>query len=96
VTARGDWYISAKAVWDYVRIQRWPETEESFAKAEDALLDISCKGEARFALAQDNGLLQYKTGRKHHRIRLLVSTKERAEGDKRQVVAVLPAFHKTT
>ena len=88
---RGNWYISARAVRDYCEILGWNgDNDSDFARAEDALFAIAPT--AHFVMRQTNGLLQYRTGRAHGRIRLLVSDKPRPEGPANQVVRVLPAY----
>lgn len=87
---KGDWYITMKAVEDYCALRGWDsEDDELFVRAEDELLEIAAT--AHLVMRQDNGLLQYRTGRKYGRIRLLVSDTPRPEGEKNQVVAVLPS-----
>lgn len=87
--ARGPWYISASAVHDLIRLRGWPDNDESFARAEDYLLALSESGAAKLKGQTEGGLLRYETGRPHGRIRLLVSTAERSEGDLPQLVQVL-------
>lgn len=83
---RGQWYITAKAVRDYIRIRRWTDTEDSFARAEDDIIDMIKS--AHFVALQDNGLERWRTGRRHGRLTLLVSIEIRKEGDLPQLVEI--------
>jgi len=70
----GPWYISVRAVREYLAIVRRQESEESFARAEGELADMAQKLVERGAEPRrlDSGLLQYRGGRPP-RLRLSVS-----------------------
>lgn len=88
---KGPWYISARAVHEYLDIVGRPRTDEVFFAAEHELVDITTRVVERGAEARElpSGLLQYRGGRPL-RLRLIVSTEARPEGPARQLVSVLP------
>ncbi|MBN1610856.1 MAG: hypothetical protein JW940_29765 [Polyangiaceae bacterium] len=88
MTIRGPWYLSARAVRDYLVLTgRDPKDEDAFASGEDELAELVRR--AQFVRTQDNGLQQWRlTGTP--RLRLLVSTRARPEGNLPQLVRVLP------
>ena len=88
---RGPWYISARAVREYLAVVGRPQTEEAFFAAEQELVDITTRVVERQAEPRElpSGLLQYRGGRPL-RLRLIVSNEQRPEGPARQLVSVLP------
>lgn len=84
------WYLSARAVREYAALARLgnPDDEAVFDRAESQLGAIAQK--AHHLRDQANGLQLWRGGRPL-RLRLLVSTAERAEGDLPQLVSVLAA-----
>ncbi|MCC6744612.1 MAG: hypothetical protein IT175_12200 [Acidobacteria bacterium] len=89
----GPWYITRKAVEDYLAILGRRETGESFAIAERELIAL-----ARVVTAPDReavpgrtdaGLLRYR-GPRPLRLQLLVSAAPHEHGELPQLVAVLP------
>jgi hypothetical protein len=88
---KGPWYISARAVREYLAILGRAETDEAFLAAEGELIDITTRVVERQAEPRElpSGLLQYRGGRPL-RLRLVVSTEARPEGPARQLVSVLP------
>jgi hypothetical protein len=88
MTAQGPWFITARAVRDYLTItHRDPRDEDAFADGEDELLELVRR--AAYVRNQRNGLQLWRV-RGSPRLRLLVSTDKRQEGDLPQVVTVLP------
>lgn len=88
---RGPWYISARAVREYLAILGRTETDEAFFAAEDELVEISTRVVERGTAGRElpSGLRQYRGGRPL-RLRLVVSTEARPEGPAHQLVSVLP------
>lgn len=89
---QGPWYISARAIKEYLSLSgRDPLNEDHFAAGEDELARITSS--AHHVRNQDNGLQLWRA---HNlpaplgRLRLLVSTARRGEGDLPQLVSVLP------
>lgn len=86
---RGPWYITARAVRDYMRIAGLPDTDDAF---DAAALDLGrlCesarfrKEYGRFEEWRVKAVLLGKT----RRLNLSVSTERRAEGHADQLVAV--------
>lgn len=84
---QGPWYISARAIKEYLTLtNRDPNNEDHFAAGEDELAMV-CSG-AHHVRNQDNGLQLWRA-RPPERYRLLVSTARRNEGDLPQLVSVL-------
>jgi hypothetical protein len=98
MTARGPWYISARAVHDYLTIVGRPDNEIEFSRAERELVAM-----AREAVRSDRepkrlrgGLLQYR-GAAPLRLRLLVATTAGArQGELAPLVSVLPEHDRLT
>jgi hypothetical protein len=102
---RCPWYLSARAVNEFVRILHLnPRRDADFNRAEDLLIEITRA--AKFSCNQDNGLqlwlsivplseraaAQERHGDRRQpdwRLQLLVSTKAQAEGSLPQLVRVL-------
>jgi hypothetical protein len=92
MTARGPWYISARAVHEYLAIVGRADNEIEFSRAERELIEL-----AREVVRADRepkrlrgGLLQYR-GPSPLRLRLLVATAASArEGELAPLVSVLP------
>lgn len=95
---RSRWYLSAKAVRSFARIRKlelddgddlWGRAERLLAEAcERAHLVTSEDGSPRLTR---QGLQEWRTGRVDGRIRLLVSTERRDEGELDQLVDVVPS-----
>lgn len=96
--SRHRFYISARAVREFAEI-RGLELDDGgplWGRAEEQLRELSWHshlvetpdGEPRLTR---NGLQEWRTGRAHGRLRLLVSTEDRPEGELDQVVQVLPS-----
>jgi hypothetical protein len=85
----GPWYISARAVREYCAIATGhpPADDDAFDEAAKALSEAVKK--ARFVCVQDSGLQLWRL-QGSPRLRLLVSTRPRTEGDLPQLVQVLP------
>lgn len=87
---QGPWYLSARAVREYHRIATGrvdDPDDDQFDAAAEALQEAV--GRARKVRVQHNGLELWRlTG--SPRLRLLVSTEHRPEGDLPQLVRVLP------
>lgn len=84
---QGPWYISARAIKEYLALTaRDPLDEDNFAAGEDELA-LVCSS-AHHVRNQDNGLQLWRA-RSPERYRLLVSTARRNEGDLPQLVSVL-------
>lgn len=84
---RGPWYLSARAIKEFLALTgRDPSNEDHFAAGEDELAAV-CSA-AHHVRNQDNGLQLWR-GPQPGRYRLLVSTSRRAEGDLPQLVSVL-------
>lgn len=92
MSTRGPWYITMRAVEEYCALTgRNPEDDEAFGDAEEELIDIAVT--ARHVRDQDNGLVMYRAVRSEScaaRYRLLVSPTPSREGNKPQLVSVLP------
>lgn len=88
---KGPWYISARAVREYLAIVGHTESEDAFFSAEQDLIDITSRVVERGAEPRElpSGLLQYRGGRPL-RLRLVVSVEQRPEGPARQLVSVFP------
>lgn len=87
------WYITHRAVEDYCELHGWPDDDEHFDRGENELLELAER--AHHVRDQDNGLQLWR-GPTPGRLRLLVSTAKRPEGDLPQLVRVLPASDRTT
>ncbi len=86
MTTRGPWYITQRAAEEYRELRGWPDDDEHFDRAEDDLLELA--RQAHHVRTQDNGLELYR-GPSPGRLRLLVSTAQRVEGELPQLVQVL-------
>lgn len=91
MTLQGPWYISARAIKEYLALTgREPTNEAHFASGEDELAKITSS--AHHVRNQDNGLQLWRASNLPDplgRLRLLVSTARRREGDLPQLVSVL-------
>jgi len=90
MTARGPWYITRTAILDYHRIATGSVDEpddEQFAAAKESLVDALKI--AHHVRHRRNGLDLWRL-QGSPRLRLLVSTAQRPEGDLPQLVRVLP------
>lgn len=87
--ARGPWFITARAVREYLTLTGREPTEQAFPDGEDELLEIA-RDESRrhFVRRQDNGQDLYRL-RGTPRLRLLVAPGPRPEGPLPQLVRVL-------
>jgi hypothetical protein len=93
------WYLSARAVRSFARLRRLPLDDGGplWAKAERLLEEVCAR--SHLVTREDGsprltrqGLQEWRTGLADGRIRLLVSTAKRPEGELDQLVEVLPAF----
>lgn len=91
--ARGPWYVSARAVRDYLELRGRPLVEDGpeWDWAEDELMRIAAETVAsgRQPREMDSGALRYR-GPKPLRLGLVVMPAPREEGDLPQLVRVLP------
>lgn len=92
MTVRGTFFVTPRAVEDLLAIRGWADTESNYLKAEKYILAMS--EDAHLVLTQDNGLEQWRVGRRRGRLRFLASWADRAEGDLPQIVRVLPSSAK--
>ncbi len=83
---KGPWYLSARAIREFLALTNRDANEDNFADGEDELATL-CSG-AHHVRNQDNGLQLWR-GPQPGRYRLLVSTARRSEGDLPQLVSVL-------
>lgn len=90
------WYLSAKAVREYAAIRRlrlddggplWAAAERALSEVCDAAQRAHRADGSRYY--HDDGCEVWHVGRAHGRLRLVVSTARRPEGDLPQLVAVL-------
>lgn len=91
--ARGPWYISARAVRDYLALRGRPVVDEGPA-FDRAAVELQRMAEETVASGRepkqmDSGALRYR-GPKPLRLMLLVVPTPREEGDLPQLVRVLP------
>lgn len=87
--AKPRWYVSARAVHEWAKLQRLPsESDEDFAQREEELMAAAAA--ARHVRDQANGLQLWRLPRPHQ-YRLMVSPEPRPEGDLAQLVSVLAA-----
>lgn len=90
---RGPWYVSARAVREYLALTGRPPVDDGpvWDEAEDELIDIAERTVAadRRPRVLRSGLVQYR-GPRPLRLRLIVAPKPRAEGSLPQLVQVLP------
>lgn len=88
------WYISAKAVKDYLAITGRPDDDggPEWERAEKELVSIARQliADGKLGKPQRSGAVEYR-GRKPMRLRIIVSFERRAEGDKPQMIAVRAA-----
>ncbi|MFN7132394.1 MAG: hypothetical protein ACK4N5_09935 [Myxococcales bacterium] len=98
MAAVGPWYISARAVREYLALTQrsapvgadgWIEAGPGWSRAEGELVALAqtCAGKAPKVLR--SGLLQYR-GPRPLRLQLIVSPAPRDEGALPQLVSVLP------
>lgn len=92
MSVRGPWYITLRAIEQYLELQgRDPATcsESTLARAEDDLvaMAIATVASGRQPSITDSGLLRFR-GPKPHRLTLVVSPTPRAEGELPQLVGV--------
>lgn len=87
----GPWYISARAVQDYLAIMRRQAVTEGpiWDEAERELIDLATAAATREPKPYNDGALQYRGGRPL-RLRFIVTHARRKEGDLPQLVRVLP------
>jgi hypothetical protein len=84
------WYVSAKAVREYMALT----DATDFDDASDALIELCARTWENYRARngkpkpRDNGMLLYR-GPRPRQFRLVVSTAKRPEGDKPQLVSVL-------
>jgi hypothetical protein len=92
--ARGPWYISARAVRDYLALRGRQIVDDGPAwdRAERELIEMAAATVAsgREPRALDTGALRYR-GPKPLRLGLVVVPAPRVEGDLPQLVRVLPS-----
>jgi hypothetical protein len=97
VTARGPWYVTARAVREYAALARLgnPDDEAVFAAAEDALIRIAEETVAsgRKPSRMRSGAMRFR-GPRPARLTLIVVDQPRPEGPLPQLVRVLPSHHK--
>lgn len=97
MTARGPWYISARAVREYLQVTGRPPVEEGpvWDTAEDELIDIATRtvDSDRAVRRLESGLDQYR-GPGPRRLRLIVAPDPRTEGSLPQLVSVLPTHER--
>lgn len=88
-STRGPWFITARAVREYLELTGREPTEEAFPDGEDELLEIAADESRRHLVrVQDNGQELWRL-RGKPRLRLLVATNPRPEGPLPQLVRVL-------
>ena len=80
---RGPWYISVSAVRDYLWLLGRPDATDGpdFDRAENELIEIATARAQNGTPPKqmDNGLLQYRLGRAHGRMALIVGPGERSK-----------------
>lgn len=89
MSVQGPWYITVKAVQDYLRIKRKPVTSDGpeFERAERELIAMAIRAHAQDPKTTASGMLQYR-GPKPAKLSLTVNPEPRAEGDLPQLVGV--------
>lgn len=94
MTARGPWYITARAVRDYAALASLGDADDDdvFAQAEESLIELAAATVAsgRKPARLASGALSYR-GPSPLRLRLHVVERPRPEGPLPQLVRVLPA-----
>jgi hypothetical protein len=95
--ARGPWYISARAVRDYLALRGRPDVEDGpvWDRAEDELIRmaIATVESVRVPSRLDSGALRYR-GPQPLRLTLVVVPSPRGEGALPQLVRVLPGHER--
>ena len=90
----GPWYISVRAVRDYLAIQRCPDVTDGpvFERAEEELIAMTTETatSGREPRPMESGAMIYK-GPRPLRLRFVVVSAPREEGDRPQLVNVWPA-----
>lgn len=89
MSARGPWYITQKALEDYIDIIGGVDSPATLRRAEEALLDMAqdAVDSDRVPGETESGLLRYR-GPAPYRLTLVVSTVPRKEGSLPQLVGV--------
>ena len=91
---KGPWYITVRAVRDYLAIQHRPDVTEGpiFERATAELIGMATEtaGSSREVKLMQSGALLYK-GPRPLRLRFVVTPAPRQEGDAPQLVNVWPA-----
>lgn len=90
MTVTGPWYISARAVREYHRIATGSTSDPDDEQFDAAAIELGeAVRRAHFSRTQRNGLQLWRLSGTP-RLRLLVSTQRRQEGELPQLVNVLP------